>query len=213
MPASYPPDPEIDHLLEVTYSVTGQHAFGDAYLIGIDYRDATQPGDLDFIFADEANYTLFTSDSAFEAFESAIDSQSGESGLVCPSADDWYAVWSNEAAVNFGQIVDATVNLYSNNGFIPPVCELSSGKGLASEAVLDWEDLLGVNVDAYNLYRSNNAADVGMDRDQGQLAPHLVTAVADSTYTDSDMPLSEQLFFYSVRTLGRSGAIAGECAY
>ena len=36
------------NLLEATYTVTDQHAFGDGYLIGIDYRDATQPGNLDF---------------------------------------------------------------------------------------------------------------------------------------------------------------------
>jgi len=212
-PASYPPDPAIDYLLEATYAVTDQHAFGDGYLIGIDYRDATQPGNLDFFFADESNYTLFAADSAFEGFESAIDSQSEQAGLVCPAAGDWYAVWSNEAAVNFGQVIDATVSLYENNGYVPPVCELLSAKGSPTEAALDWEDLLGVNVDAYNLYRSANAADVGMDRDQGQLAPYLVTTLPDSTYTDSDMPSSTELLFYSIRTLGRAGAIAGECSY
>jgi hypothetical protein len=212
-PAPYPPDPDVDYLLEATYSVTDQFAFGDGYLIGIDYRDATQPGNLDFFFVDDTNYGQFTAASAFEAFENAIDSPTGESALVCPVATDWYAVWSNEAAVNFNQVVDATVNLYSNNGYVPPVCELRSGKGIPTEAVLDWEELAGVNVDAYNVYRSTNAADVGMDKDQSQLAPYLVTTVSDSTYTDPDLPPSGQLFFFSVRTLGRSGDIAEECSY
>jgi hypothetical protein len=211
--ASEPPDPLVDNLLEVAYSISDEYAFGDGYITGIDYRDAMQPGNVDFFFVDDANYGLLTTDLPFEGHGIAIDSASAEAELVAPAAGDWYAVWSNEAGVNFDQVVDATVSLYSNNGYTPPVCALVSGKGAPAEAVLDWEDPSGINVDGYNVYRSTAAADVGMDRDQSQLAPFLVTTVAESTHSDNDALTSGGLFFFSIRTLGRSGAIADECAY
>lgn len=211
-PAADPPDPTIDNLMEVTFSVTDEYGFGDGYA-WIKYREVMQPGNLDFFIADSSNYSLFTSDSAFEAFEIAIDSISGDISFIPPETDDWYAVWSNKAAHNFSQVVDANVRLYSNNGYIPPICELEVNKGSSDEAILDWENLTGVNVDAYNVYRSTNASDVGSAKVKEELAPFLIDTVSDSTYTDMDDPSPGQCFYYVIRTLGKSGDIADACTY
>jgi hypothetical protein len=178
------------------------------------YREIFSPGDLDFFVADSTNYGLFTSGSAFEAFESATDSDSGAPSFVPPdTADDWYAVWDNQAVMNFSQVVDATGRLYVNNGYIPPVCSLTVDRGAADEAILDWEDLTGINMEAYNVYRSSSPADVGRDRTQSELEPYLLATEYVSTYTDGGDPGPGQCFYYSVRTLGKQGATADECVY
>ncbi|MEW5806078.1 MAG: hypothetical protein AB1756_01810 [Acidobacteriota bacterium] len=213
-PATEPPDPTIDNLMEVTYSVTDEYLTGDGFSTGITYREDIKPGNLDFFIADSYNYSLFTSGSSFQAFEIAIDSPSGNVSFIPPATDDWYATWSNKAAMNLNQVIDTTVRLYSNNGYIPPVCNLIVNKGSGGEAILDWEDLSGINMDAYNVYRSMNAADVGSGKTKDQLAPFLIATVQESTYTDST-PLNNpgDIFYYTVRTLGKSGEIADECTY
>ncbi len=210
-PAANPPDPIIDNLMEVTYSATDEFGYGTGY-DGITYREVMQPGNLDFFIADSSNYSLFTSDSSFEAFETAIDSVSGDISFIPPVTDDWYAVWSNEAAHNFSQVVDATVRLYENNGYISMVCDLMVNKGSLNEAILDWEDLTSVNVDAYNIYRSTTASDVGYIRTQEELAPFLLETVSESTYTDPTELSVGQCFYYVIRTLGKSGDIADACS-
>jgi hypothetical protein len=211
-PAANPPDPTIDNLMEVTYSVTDEYGYGNGYA-GINYREVMQPGNVDFFMADSANYSFFTSDSPFEAFEIAVDSVSGDISFVPPETDDWYAVWSNKAAHDFSQVVDTTVKLYENNGYIQPVCELMVDKGSSNESILDWEDLTNVNMEAYNVYRSMNASDVGSTKTKEELAPFLLDTVYESAYTDYDVPSSDQCYFYAVRTLGKSGDIADACSY
>jgi hypothetical protein len=212
-PATGPGDPATDNLLEVTWSVTEAQGHGSGYLNSMYYRELFTPGDVDFFIADSANYGSFTSGSAFEAFETATDSVSGDVSFMPPAADDWYAVWDNQAVMNFSQVVDTTVNLYSNNGYIPPVCSLAADRGASDATVLQWETLEGVNLDAYNVYRSTSAADVGKSRTQAELAPYLLGTVPDPTYTDGDVPTAGQAFFYSVRTLGKDGTLADECVY
>jgi hypothetical protein len=201
--------------MEVTYSVTEAQGMGDGYLNGMDYREIFTPGDLDFFITDSANYTLFTGDSAFEAFEIGLDSTSGDVSFMPPDVtDDWYAVWSDKAVMNFSQVVDATARLYSNNGTIAPVCHLRVDRGGAGEAILDWEDLVSINMEAYNVYRSTSALDVGHNRPQGDLAPFQIGTAYDSTYTDSEVgPPVGVVWYYTVRTLGKSGALADDCVY
>jgi hypothetical protein len=210
-PAADPSDPDVDNLMEITYSVTAAQGHGSGYHGGMHYREVFTPGDVDFFIADAANYSSYTAGAAFEAFESAEDTAAGDVSFVPPQPDDWYAVWANEAVMNFSQVVDTTISLYANNGYIPPVCDLRITKAAAGEAILDWEDLEGVNLDAYNVYRSSDPADVGNGRTRDQLAPFLLATVPDSTYTDADSPPSGASFFYSVRTLGRNGELADEC--
>jgi hypothetical protein len=213
-PAADPSDPATDNLMEITYSVTEAQGHGTGYSSGNHYREIFTPGDVDFFVADSANYASYTSGDPFEAFEIATDSTSGDISFMPPvAADDWYAVWANQAVMNFSQVVDTTVKLYQNNGYIPPVCNLQASKGSGGEAVLDWESLDGVNVDAYNVYRSTTAADVAKDRTQEELAPFLLATVPESTYTDAADPSPGAAFFYSVRTLGKDGTLAEECAY
>jgi hypothetical protein len=212
-PAADPSDPSRENLMEVSYSVTESQGHGTGYSNGNHYREIFTPGDVDFFIADSANYSSYTSGSAFEAFEIAEDSVSGEISFMPPEPDDWYAVWANEAVMNFGQVVDTTVNLYENNGYIPPVCELRAHKEAGDDAVLTWEELEGVNLDAYNVYRSLDAAEVAKGLTKEELAPHLLATVPEPTYTDPDMPAPASCFFYSVRTLGKSGALADECQY
>jgi hypothetical protein len=211
--AADPSDPSIANMMEITYSVTESQGHGTGYSSGNHYREIFTPGDVDFFIADSANYSSYTSDAAFEAFEIGVDSAAGDVSFVPPVADDWYAVWANQAVMNFSQVVDTTVNLYENNGYIPPVCDLQASKGAAGEAVLDWEALEGINLDAYNVYRSTDAADVAKDRTQEQLAPFLLATVPDPTYTDAESPMPGTAYFYSVRTLGKDGTLADECDY
>jgi hypothetical protein len=76
------------------------------------------------------------------------------------------------------------------------------------ESLLDWEDVSGVNVDQYNVYRSTAPEDVGAGRTQGELEPHRIATTPDSEHTDPAMPGSGECFFYSVRTLGKDGSIS-----
>lgn len=208
-PATDPADPASDNLLEVTYSVTESQGHGAGYHNGMPYREIFEPGDLDFFIADSANYDLFTGGSPFEAFEIAEDSASGDVSFMPPVAgDDWYTVWSNKAVMNFSQVVDTTVKLYQNNGYIPPVTDLTLEKITEDESLLDWSDVDGVNADQYNVYRSTQAADIGGDRTKEQLNPYLLATVPDSEYTDPMSPADGECYFYSVRTLGKSGDIS-----
>lgn len=212
-PAGGPSDPSIDNLLEITYSVTEAQALGEGYSGSMKYREIFQPADVDFFISDSANYSSFTSGSAFDAFETAIDSSAGNVSFVPPAAGDWYAVWSNKAVMSFSQVVDATVSLYSNNGYIPPVCLLEVRRETGGAAILDWENLTGINMDAYIVYRSANAPDVGRDRTKAELEPFLLTTTTESTHIDATNPAAGEAFFYTVRTLGKSGELAPECAY
>jgi hypothetical protein len=211
--AAQPPDPSIDRFMEIHYSVTDEYLTGDAAYSGITYRQDIVPGDADFFIADSTNYGLFTSGSAFQAYEISIDGQSGETSFTPPVTDDWYAVWSNKASMNLQQLIDAKVRLCQNNGLIPPVCDLMVSKGSSNESILDWEDLISVNADGYNVYRSTNAADVAYGKTKIELEPYRIGTVTESTCTDTDSPSPGQVFFYTVRTLGKNGDIAGECVY
>ena len=111
------------------------------------------------------------------------------------------------------QVVDATVHLYSNNGYIEPVCELTADRGGAGETLLDWEDLTGINVDVYNVYRSTTAADVGKDKTGVELAPYLIATVSASTCLDATPPGPGEVLYYSVRTVGKNGDVADDCSY
>ncbi len=208
-PAADPSDPDRDWLLEVSWSVPQSHGHGTGYHAGMHYRQVFEPGDADFFLADQANYDLFTSGDAFEAFEIAEDSGSGDVSFTVPrSDDDWYAVWSNGAVMNFSQVVDATVRLYHNNGYLPPVEDLRVSRGDAGESLLDWEDVTGVNVAGYNVYRSTTAADVGRDRTGAELAPYLLAQVDVSEYTDPDPVAAGACWFYSVRTRSPAGDVS-----
>ncbi len=208
-----PPEPATDYMVEVIYNASDEHLFGDGFGTGISYRCDIKPGNLDFFIADSSNYGLFTSDSPFEAFDIALESPSGAVPFIPPVSDDWYAVWSNKAAMNLNQVADATVNLYRNNGYIQPVCDLMVLKGESSESILDWEDLTSVNVDAYNVYRSTDPADLDSTKTQEELAPFLLITVSESMYTDYDVPSTGQCFYYIVRTLGKSEEISDPCTY
>lgn len=212
-PATEPSDPARDNLMEVSYSVTDAQGHGNGYLNGMPYREIFTPGDLDFFLADSANYGSFTSGSSFEAFEIATDSASGEVSFVPPRTDDWYAVWDNTAVEDFAHVVETTVNLYQNNGYIPPVCHLMAHKGGGDATVLEWEELEGVNLDAYNVYRSADPVAVAKPRTQQELEPYLLATVAEPTFTDPDVPPAGSAWFYSVRTLGKDGTLADECEY
>jgi hypothetical protein len=212
-PASGPPEAAIDHLMEVTYSVTDEFLYGTGYISLIAFREDLQPGNLDAFIASYLDYRDFTRDRVFDAFEIALDSPSADVSFVPPETDDWYAVWSNEATLSLGQLVDATVRLYENNGYIAPVCALAAGRGDAGETVLDWEDPTGINVDSYHVYRSTAAADVGRDQTGADLVPYLLAAVSDSTCPDADLPDPGQVFYYAVRTVGKSGDVADACSF
>lgn len=212
-PASTPPDPAIDNLMEVTYSVTDEYLYGGGFITFIGFREDIRPGDLDVFLADSFYYGRFAAGRPFEAYEIAIDSPSADVSFVPPATDDWYAVWSNEATLKLAQVVDATVRLYSNNGYVAPVCELTADRGDAGETLLDWEDLTGINVDVYNVYRSTAAADVGKDKTGVELAPYLIATVSDSTCPDATLPAPGEVLYYSVRTVGKSGDVADDCQY
>ncbi len=212
-PATDPADPITANLMEISYSVSQAQGHDTGYFGSLHYLETFEPGDVDFFIADSANYSSYTSDTAFEAFDIATDSASGEFSFIPPAVDDWFAVWANQAVMNFSHVVDTTVDLYENNGFIPPVCELAVSKGGSDEAILDWEDLDGINFEEYNVYRSTNAADVGKDRTQEELATFLLTTVTESTTSDAEIPAAGQTYYYSVRSLGKSGDLANECVY
>ncbi|RMG44636.1 MAG: hypothetical protein D6718_09625 [Acidobacteria bacterium] len=202
-----PPDPIDDHMLEIDYSVDGELLHGDGYSTGIEYCRHLSPGNVDFFIADDPNWSQFESGSACEAHEIALDSAGGYLQFVVPDAGDWYVVFANKAGMDLGQLLAATVRLYRNTGAVPPVEHLTVDRdGFAS--LLDWEDVVGQNVDGYNVYRSTNPADVGKDRTEGELAPFLLAQTATSDYRDPEAAPTGTCFFYSVRTRSKRGGIS-----
>lgn len=196
-----------DNMVEVSYSVSQGFVHGESFIGGIRYSKA-HPGDLDFFIADQANWDAFESGSAFEAHEVALDASGAEISHVPSDPVDWYVAWSNQASMDMNHVVRATVSLYENTGAVPGVENLRIDKGAGDASLLDWEDVIGQNVDGYNVYRSTDPVDVGVGRSESELEPHRIAYAELSEYEDPDLSVSGSCYFYSVRTVSSRGGIS-----
>jgi hypothetical protein len=195
-----------DYLLESEVDVLEGYIHGDGGMVGIAYTKES-PGDLDTFVADQANWDLFTSDAAFEAFELSLDDGGREVGFVPPDTGDWYVAWSNRAAVSMSHVIRGTVRLYRNTGAVPPVEQLVLDRD-GAESLLDWEDVVGHNLDYYNVYRSTTASEVGSARGESELAPFLIASPVASEHRDPEAAPTGGCFFYSVRSHSKRGGIS-----
>lgn len=202
-----PPGTADDYLLEVECTVTQGLTHGDSFAASIWYT-AENPGDLDFFVADQANYDLFTSGAAFQAFQIALDTPENAVSFLPPRTEDYFLAWSGKAAMDMAHTVQGSVRLYRNTGAVPAVRDLRVTTNAGQAAWLDWEDVTGQNVDGYNIYRSVEATAVGMGRTEAELAPFLLDWVPVSAYEDPGGPPPGGCFFYSIRTKSTKGGIS-----
>lgn len=196
-----------DYLVEAEFSVVEGYVHGEAFSGGIDYCKGWA-GDVDSFVVDAANWSTFTSGGAFDAWEVALDDGGRELPFLPPVADDYYVVWSNRASMDMAHVVDGTVRLYENTGAVPGVSQLRVDRDAADASMLDWEDVVGQNVDGYNVYRSASAYDVGAGRNETELDPYLIASPAVSEHRDEELAATGVCFFYSVRTRSSRGGIS-----
>jgi hypothetical protein len=196
-----------DNLLEVSYAVDEGYVHGESFADSIRYSKA-HPGDLDVFVADQTEWDAFEAGSSFEAFELALDSSGGEISFVPPESGDWYVAWANTASMDMNHVVRGTVTLYENTGAVPPVNALLVDKNAEKASLLDWEDVTGQNVDGYNVYRSDDPNDVGAERTETELEPHLLAHVEVSEYEDPEVNAAGTCLFYTVRTVSKRGGIS-----
>lgn len=76
-----------------------------------------------------------------------------------------------------------------------------------SASLLDGEDVVGQNVDGYDIYRSSQAEDVGATRTEAELEPLLLATVVASEHRDPDTAAVGECLFYCVRTRSNRGGI------
>jgi len=196
-----------DYLLEADFSVDEGYVHGRGYSSDIRYTKA-HAGDVDSFFADEDNWNLFESGSHFEAFDCVLNDPGRDQTFIPPEVGDYWVVFSNKASMDMAHVIRGSVSLYRNTGAVPGVEHLLVDKNEAGSSLLDWEDVVGHNVDGYNVYRSLSAADVGAGRTQSELDPFLLATVSASAYTDDDAAVAGECFFYSVRTRSKRGGIS-----
>jgi hypothetical protein len=196
-----------DYYLETEAVIQEGLVHGESNVGSIWYTKA-HGGDLDYFIVDDTHWGNFTADAPFEAYALALNDDSQDEGFVVPTTDDYYVVWSNKASNDMVHVVNGAVRLYRNTGAVPPVVALMVDKNSASASLLDWEDVIGQNVDGYNLYRSETASDVGGDRTEIELEPYLLAQPSLSEHQDDDIPSVGACYYYSVRTRSTRGGIS-----
>jgi hypothetical protein len=211
-----PPGGTDDYLVEADFAVSEGlvHGEGHRWNRGSPWEDPgilyckELSGDLDFFVVDDTNWGLFTSDLPFDAHDVSIDDIGHEDSFIVPDTGDYYVAWSNKASMDMAHVIEGSVRLYRNTGAVPPVNALMVDRDVDDASLLDWEDVIGQNVDGYNLYRSTNAADVGADRTEPELDPFLIASPPVSDYRDPALTATGQCFYYSVRTRSSRGGIS-----
>jgi hypothetical protein len=202
-----PPSGLDDYLLEAEFAIAEGYVHGESFSGSIQYGKSW-PGDLDSFVVDDANWSAFTSGSPFDAWSIALDDGGREASFLPPVVDDYYFVWSNRASMDMAHVVDGAVRLYGNTGAVPGVFQLGVDKDGAAASLLDWEDVVGQNVDGYNVYRSSSPADVGEGRGEAELDPYLVASPSLSEHRDETAAAPGVCLCYSVRTRSSRGGIS-----
>lgn len=197
-----------DYLLESEWTVAEGLVHGASLVSSSLTYTKDHPGDVDAFVADETGWNQFIANQPFSAYSVSIDASSGAASFIPPEPVDYFVAWSNKASMDMVHVVSGEVRLYRNNGSVPPVRALTVDKNVALSSMLDWEDVVGQNVDGYNAYRSTSAADVGGARTPSELEPYKIAFVTVSQYTDTATVPPDACFYYSVRTHSRRGGIS-----
>jgi len=205
-----PGNPLDDYRLDISYSVPKEIMYGRMF--SGDFTQAV-PGVVDFFICDPPNYTAFTGGLPFEAFEIGLDSVSGTTSFVIPTDENWHALITNHRNVVNSEVISVTADLYWNAPAGPPPVDLIYlARSLDAESVvIDWDDVTGVDVAGYNVYRSGVAQEVTSARMKPELDPFILDGpdptTTESTYTDT-IAGGGAMDFFNVRTYGTDGSIA-----
>lgn len=105
-PASLPPDPTNSY--KVVYEIDVPREVVSRGKPTLTYC----PGNVDFFICDFANYEAYAAGGAFDAFEIAKNTNSGNGTFALPAGGKWYVVLSNEDKARATEAVKVTVNLY-----------------------------------------------------------------------------------------------------
>lgn len=112
LPDSVPLHPTNDCRLLIEYDLPEGILYGTNFDDGNSFAEPVAPGQIDFFICDEGNFGAYGAQQSFEAFEIGLGSPTGSVDFVLPSADSWYAVFSNEADLVLTQDLRITARLY-----------------------------------------------------------------------------------------------------
>ncbi|MCK4302691.1 MAG: T9SS type A sorting domain-containing protein [Candidatus Eisenbacteria sp.] len=117
-PDTLPSNPLDEYCLVVEYGVSGEILYGMNFDDGNEFSNRTAPGHIDFFICDEGDYASYAAGQPFSAFEIAEGSSEGAVSFTLVSAENWYAVLSNESNLVMTEEVNVTAKLYVNAGDI-----------------------------------------------------------------------------------------------